>query len=77
MSKAKQRFNTPYQQGMADGRLGRPFHYTKPPKPLRGRVPGYLVWYRPAYAAGYRAGRLSKQRYQLQWAGYPLGSQSS
>ena len=71
MSKTKQRRDTAFQQGAADGRLGRPFRYTKPPKPLKGRAPSFLVWYHTVYAAGYRAGKLSKQRYQLQWVRIP------
>lgn len=65
MTKTRQRNSTVFDQGVADGRKGRPFRYTKPPKPLQGRASPHLRWYFTAYAAGYRVGKLSTQPYRL------------
>jgi len=57
---AEKRTLTPYLQGHADGRKGRPFRYEKLPKHVKKRRAGFppnaRVYY-TLYASGYHAGK--------------------
>lgn len=57
---AEKRLMTPYYQGHADGRKGRPFRYENLPKRVKKRRAGFppnaRVYY-ALYASGYRAGK--------------------
>lgn len=65
MTKTKQRRDTVFQQGFADGQKDRPFRYQRGTKRRRGLTYSHLYWYYTAYEVGYRLGQESLKPFRL------------
>lgn len=65
MTKTKQRNDTVFHQGFADGRVGREFRYQRCTKRRAGITHNHLYWYYHNYATGYRLGQESLKPYRL------------
>lgn len=65
MTKTKQRNDTVFNQGFADGRKGRDFRYQRCTKRRAGITHNHLYWYYDQYALGYRLGKESLKPFWL------------